>query len=326
MPSELLDDAWSAMLTARQMAARGIGEFAFVRHGETWDCVEADSPALEAAHELLHVGTLRRQAPAGARISCYRRTASGVPTFEHPGGRPVDARLLTFARLYLPTVLGAAAARAAGRSFVIAHVTQTLDGRIACENGQSQWIGNDEDLRHSHRMRALCDGVLVGAETAIQDDPRLTVRHVDGPNPRRIVLSGRGRALAGMERRHLATTPGCIVVLQPDVAAVAPSDQVALMTAERTADARLDPGSVLARLRSAGVHSLYVEGGANTVSSFLQAAVIDLLQVHVASILLGSGVASFTLPPVQHVRYAVPFTVDHVALDGHLLLNCWPQR
>ncbi|MFO1076364.1 MAG: RibD family protein [Planctomycetota bacterium] len=326
MPSELLDDAWSAMLEARHQAMAGAGDLVFLRHGDRWSCAAADDSAIDTATEILQVGSVQRPAPRHARVSRYAPQQSGVPTFTHPDDRPVATGLLTFARLYLPTVLGAAAARRAGRSFVVAHVTQSLDGRIACANGQSQWIGNDEDMRHAHRMRALCDGVLVGAGTAMQDDPRLTVRHVDGPDPRRIVLSGRGRVLATLGGRNLANGPGCIVVLGDDVEAEPPTAHVELLPVTATDDGRLDPIAITTALRGQGVHSLYLEGGAATASSFLQAKAIDLLQVHVAAIVLGSGIASFDLHPIEHVRDALPVTMDHVALNGHLLLNCWPRR
>jgi diaminohydroxyphosphoribosylaminopyrimidine deaminase/5-amino-6-(5-phosphoribosylamino)uracil reductase len=62
----------------------------------------------------------------------------------------------------------------------IAHIGQSLDGRIATKNGESRWITGEADLLHSHRMRALADAVLVGARTVRADDPQLTRQPVPG--------------------------------------------------------------------------------------------------------------------------------------------------
>ena len=70
----------------------------------------------------------------------------------------------------------------------VGHLGQSLDGFIATHSGESQYVTGEENILHLHRMRALCDAVVVGAGTVAADDPQLTTRHVDGPNPLRVVL------------------------------------------------------------------------------------------------------------------------------------------
>ncbi|MCR9244305.1 MAG: RibD family protein [bacterium] len=332
MPCELHDEAWLALLAAGRLLADGPRDLAFCERDGEWHCepVRADRTAV-AAEQVLFVaadtGTDEEStfdAGAATRVTVYR-PRERVPELTDLTTAGVDARMQSFARVYLPIVHGAARARTTDRVFVAAHVTQTLDGRIACTNGQSQWIGNEADLQHAHRMRALLDGVAVGANTVLQDDPKLTVRHVEGPDPKRLVISGTGRALAGEEHRQVFDAPGSIVLVRDDVTATAPTSHVELVPVERNCRDDLSPAAILAAIKAQGVHSIYLEGGARTVSSFLATGAIDLLQVHVASMVLGSGLSSFELPTVEHVRDGRPFVMDHASLQGHLLLTCWPQ-
>ncbi|MEO6597907.1 MAG: RibD family protein [Planctomycetota bacterium] len=341
-----LDDnaAWPALLAMRALLAaeRNSAQpsgtqpsgtqppLLLVQHDGAWTCMPAHAADFRHAKQVLAVsasrasGDQRAMPPGRSAFSIYTPSATGLPNFTHPTGHPIDAATLSLASVYLPILLGAAAARAASRTFVVGHVTQSLDGRIACANGQSQWIGNDADLSHTHRMRALVDGVLVGAGTALTDDPRLTVRHVNGPDPRRIVLSGSGRVLRSERPLQLFSPPGCDVVLAAGVDTPSRGDATKLVKVRGSGSA-LAPRAVLDALHARGMHSLYLEGGSITLSSFLQANCIDLLQIHIAAMVLGSGVSSFSLPTVDHVKHGVQFVMQHTMLDGHVLLSCWPK-
>lgn len=78
--------------------------------------------------------------------------------------------------------------RRTGRPYVVLKLAATLDGRTAAPDGTSQWITGDESRADAHRLRAESDAIVVGAGTVRADDPSLTVRWVDGPDPLRVVL------------------------------------------------------------------------------------------------------------------------------------------
>ena len=323
---------WPALLRARQLLAAPDVGIAFVKRGE-WQCQVSTDLSWQDAEQVLMVDEdpERRAQAAQARgaVSFYQTDLHGLPRIESPNDAELESSMASAARVYLPVLLGAVQAKAEGRSFVVGHLTQTLDGRIACENGQSQWIGNQEDLHHSHRMRALLEGVMVGATTAIYDDPQLNVRHVTGPNPRRIVISGRGRLLQSPSSLKLLQDPGCEVLAGGGSRGDwvdAESDAAKVVIHDMESDnGRIQPQDVLAKMRQRDVHSVYLEGGAGTLSSFLQAGCIDLLQVHIAAMVLGSGLSGLTLPAVDHVDQGQKLHIDHVMLNGHVLLTCVPH-
>jgi diaminohydroxyphosphoribosylaminopyrimidine deaminase/5-amino-6-(5-phosphoribosylamino)uracil reductase len=202
---------------------------------------------------------------------------------------------------------------------VVAQIGQSLDGRVATETGHSHYINGPAGLAHLHRLRALMDAVVVGVGTALADDPQLTVRRVSGPHPTRVVIDARGRLPGGAKllandgvRRVVVTAAGA----RPPL----PSD-VEIVDIART-DGQLAPAAILAALAERGLRRVLIEGGADTVSRFLAAKCLDRLHVMVAPIILGSGRASFALPPIARVDEAVLMPITTHRLDDEVLFDC----
>jgi diaminohydroxyphosphoribosylaminopyrimidine deaminase/5-amino-6-(5-phosphoribosylamino)uracil reductase len=202
---------------------------------------------------------------------------------------------------------------------VVAQIGQSLDGRVATETGHSHYINGPAGLAHLHRLRALVDAVVVGVGTALADDPQLTVRRVSGPHPARVVIDARGRLPGGAKllandgvRRLVVTAAGA----RPPL----PSD-VEIVDIART-DGQIAPAAILAALAERGLRRVLIEGGADTVSRFLAAKCLDRLHVVVAPIILGSGRASFALPPIARVDEAVLMPITTHRLDDEVLFDC----
>jgi riboflavin-specific deaminase-like protein len=186
---------------------------------------------------------------------------------------------------------------------VIGRLAQTLDGRIAAPGGASQWIGGAGDILHTHRLRALCDVVLVGAGTVRHDDPRLTTREVAGRNPVRVILDPARRlpATHGVFRDRAAPT---LLVAATDGP---PSHgQAEVLRIPRAGDG-LDLSALLRALAARGLRRIFVEGGGHTVSSFLAAGLLDRLHITVAPVILGSGIPAFSLPPATRISDGLRF-------------------
>jgi riboflavin-specific deaminase-like protein len=195
---------------------------------------------------------------------------------------------------------------AARKRFVVAQLGQSLDGRIATENGHSHYVTGPEDRRRLHRLRALAQAVVVGAGTVESDDPRLTVRDVEGEDPVRVVLDPRGRLDPSLAVLSDGAAPTLWVRADSDARRSSPPggdvEVVALPLATSTG---FEPGRLLSMLRERGLDRVLVEGGGVTVSRFLAAGALDRLHVTVAPLLLGSGRPSLTLPPIATLEEAL---------------------
>jgi diaminohydroxyphosphoribosylaminopyrimidine deaminase / 5-amino-6-(5-phosphoribosylamino)uracil reductase len=205
------------------------------------------------------------------------------------------------------------------RPFVVAQLGQSLDGRIATPTGESRWINKDAALDHVHRLRSAVDAVVVGIGTVMADDPILNVRRVSGPNPARVVIDPSGRM--PLDKRCMSEADGArrLIVTDTDRAA-APG--VEMVVVPRIGD-RLQPAAIVAALYDRGLRRLLIEGGAWTVSSFIDAGVIDRLHVLVAPVILGSGKTGLALAPIERLAQARrPLSRVHVLADGDVLFDC----
>lgn len=202
---------------------------------------------------------------------------------------------------------------------VVAQLGQSLDGRIATATGASKYISGFEALKHLHRLRAEVDAVLIGVGTLIADDPALTVRHVDGRHPTRVVIDPDGRAPHDAQ----ILTDGAaevVFITKPGVSAPEGAKRLELAPAPC---GRFRPEDIIRVLRDAGYPRVLVEGGADTLARFLDAGAIDLLHVLVAPIILGSGKAGFSLAPIDQLDEAIrPQTTVHLFNDGDVLFTC----
>ena len=130
--------------------------------------------------------------------------AAGIPVVVgvlEPEGRRLNAPFLTYITQ--------------GRPWILLKVAQSLDGRIALANGQSRWITSEAARVEVHRLRAQLDAVIVGSQTVIDDNPELTVRHIEGRNPLRIVMDSMLRISPDARVLHQADNGRTWVLASP---------------------------------------------------------------------------------------------------------------
>ncbi|MBS7539192.1 RibD family protein [Ancylobacter lacus] len=205
------------------------------------------------------------------------------------------------------------------RPFVVAQLGQSLDGRIADGLGESRYINGRRGLTHLHRLRALVDAVVIGASTAIADDPGLDVRHVEGDNPARVVIDRRGRVPPTL-RLFRADGARRVVVVGAG-ARVAHAPGVEVLRVREDADG-FAPADLVAALHAAGLRRQLIEGGAETVSRFIDAGALDRLHLIVAPVLLGDGPTGFSLKRPRRLSDCDRPPTRIYALGGDVLFDC----
>ena len=206
----------------------------------------------------------------------------------------------------------------ADKPFVIAQLGQSLDGRIATVTGESRWINGEAALDHLHRLRAHVDAVVVGVGTAVADDPALTVRRVRGRNPARVVLDPRGR-MSPMARCLIDDTAERFVI-GPRRDCLPRGVECIDMGLQ---DGSLCPKAIAAKLFGLGLKRILVEGGAWTVSRFMEARALDRLHMLVAPVILGSGKSSIDLTPIERLDDAIRPPAEAYVLDGgEVVFDC----
>ena len=177
------------------------------------------------------------------------------------------------------------------RPSITIKIAQTLDGRIATLTGQSQWITCEPARALAHELRATHDAVLVGIGTVLHDNPRLTVRLVDGPDPLRVVADSSLRI--PLDSALLTESPERTIVVTTEAAPAERVEAVRALGARviygRRGPDGLDLLDLLGLLYDLGVRSLMVEGGSGITTSLLRAALVDRLVVCIAPKVLGSG-------------------------------------
>jgi len=176
-----------------------------------------------------------------------------------------------------------------GLPYVVLKIASTADGRIAARGGESQWITGDSSRRKDHRLRAEFDAVLVGKGTVRRDDPTLTVRHVKGRSPRRVILdSGFSLELdRKVFRDGLAIWAGVDGSNAGAKLEEARAKGVDILELPGGGDGRVDLEALLRSLAAMGILSVLVEGGGKVVSSFIKTRLADELCLFLAPAILG---------------------------------------
>ena len=179
----------------------------------------------------------------------------------------------------------------------IGQIGQSLDAKIALNNGNSHYINEKESITYLHCLRSISDGVLVGVNTIIKDNPLLTTRKIKGQNPIRLVidpslkLTNKYNIFKDKNTNIVFTTSNKIKNLKNTTIVKLPKKDFTL--------------GIYNFLKKSSLKYILVEGGPTTLSYFIELKLINYLQFIISPTLIGSGIDSVKLKPITNLKKAI---------------------
>ena len=207
-----------------------------------------------------------------------------------------------------------------GIPFVTIKFAQTLDGRIATSTGHSRWISGEQSRRFAHQLRSLHDAVLVGAGTVVKDDPELTVRHVKGRNPLRIVVDPALKIPLEAKILRDQDRAATIIVTRtdasPEKCRQIESMGIGLLPfGDKSADL-FDLKRIFGHLGKQKISSILVEGGSGIITSVLQQSLADRVVAIIAPKIVGNGLSTVGDLGIDSMDKALGLTFKKVSRSG----------
>ena len=199
---------------------------------------------------------------------------------------------------------------ATGQPYVTYKCAMTLDGKTACATGESRWISCEASRTVVHRMRAQNDAIMVGVETVIADNPHLTVRHVKGRNPLRVIVDSRLRTPDNAAALSTLMANGTLIATtetNPDVHARYLKSGAGVLVCS-SEDGRVNLHNLWSKLGERGIRSILLEGGSCLAGEALRQGLIDECVFFYAPKVVGSdGFSPFTITGITDMARSIQF-------------------
>jgi len=179
----------------------------------------------------------------------------------------------------------------------IGQIGQSLDAKIALNNGNSHYINEKESITYLHCLRSISDGVLVGVNTIIKDNPLLTTRKIKGQNPTRLIidpslkLTNKYKIFKDKNTNIIFTTSNKTKNLNNTTIVKLPKKDFTL--------------GVYKFLKKSSLKYILIEGGPTTLSHFIEQNLINYMQFIISPTLIGSGINSVKLKPITNLKKAI---------------------
>jgi diaminohydroxyphosphoribosylaminopyrimidine deaminase/5-amino-6-(5-phosphoribosylamino)uracil reductase len=210
-----------------------------------------------------------------------------------------------------------------GLPFVTLKIAQTVDARIADEAGHSHWITGEESRRFTHQLRHFHDAVMVGGHTAVVDNPQLTVRHVEGNNPLRIILAGREQLPPQIKLFCNNDDDRTIIAVSAQKAERSGlPGNVRIWEIDSYEDGHINIAKLLLRAGREKISSILVEGGSRLFSEFIRRKFVDKIYVGIAPRIIGGGIPAFQELGINTLEHSVEIVRHKHFVKGDDLWLC----
>ena len=214
------------------------------------------------------------------------------------------------------------------RPFVILKVAVTLDGMVADDRGHSKWITGPQARALGHKLRLCADAIVVGVNTVIADNPRLTCRVRSSKKLVRVILDSN---LSTPLKSRLFTEPGPVLVFTSSHDAVSAerfwARDVEVVRVNKGKGGLLSWSEILNELHRRQLQTVLIEGGATVASSALESEIVDKMYVFQSPKMLGPGKLFTRGVTPRGLGQAIELTrVEHRCLGSDFLTEGYVHR
>ena len=199
------------------------------------------------------------------------------------------------------------------KKLVIAQIGQSIDGRIALNNGNSHYINNPKSIIYLHCLRSISDAIIVGSNTIKKDDPLLTTRKIKGTNPKRIIIDG---SLSLNNKYKIFNDGNENIIFTKSSEIVKLNNSTIIRLKEKNFTKNL-----ITQIKKLKYKNILVEGGSKTISELINNKYIDILQFMIAPILIGSGINSLNLQEISNLNKAIRAKHNFNELENEIIVN-----
>lgn len=221
------------------------------------------------------------------------------------------------------------------RPFIHIKYAQTLDGNIASVTGDSKWISNKKSRQEAHRLRLENDAILVGVKTVVTDNPALTIRLIDSKKkcPWRIILG----SLEAIELTHQLLSDQYIqrtilVTSEQNYSQFKEKAKIFRELGIRVLSLPADEADKInlqkmcQSLMDYKITSLLIEGGSETITSFLRAGLCDRVSIFIAPKMLGNGLNAIGALNIDSISSALEFQdITYKIIEDNILFSARPK-
>ncbi len=199
------------------------------------------------------------------------------------------------------------------KKLVIAQIGQSIDGRIALNNGNSHYINNPKSIIYLHCLRSISDAIIVGSNTIKKDDPLLTTRKIKGTNPKRIIIDG---SLSLNNKYKIFNDGNENIIFTKSNKNIRLNNSKIIRLKEKNFTKNL-----ITQIKKLKYKNILVEGGSKTISELINNKYIDILQFMIAPILIGSGINSLNLKEISKLNKAIRPKHNFNELENEIIVN-----
>ncbi len=199
------------------------------------------------------------------------------------------------------------------KKLVIAQIGQSIDGRIALNNGNSHYINNPKSIIYLHCLRSISDAIIVGSNTIKKDDPLLTTRKIKGTNPKRIIIDG---SLSLNNKYKIFNDGNENIIFTKSNKNIRLNNSTIIRLKEKNFTKNF-----IRQIKKLKYKNILVEGGSKTISELINNKYIDILQFMIAPILIGSGINSLNLKEISNLNKAIRPKHNFNELENEIIVN-----